>query len=121
VQSLRAAVERMGAAAADAEAFPEADVEFHLALAEAAGNRFLLRSMHDIRELLKRDMELSAEAAIRRFGNLEFSVDAHRGLVDAIEAGDADAARRILFDTMSRNHEFVLSLYALGPPVAVDR
>lgn len=121
IAKLRACVARLGAAAADPDEYPEADVEFHLALAEAAGNRFLLRAMQDIRALLKRDMELSAEAAIRRFGHLEFSVASHAALVDAVEAGDTEEARRILFDTMSRNHEFVLGLYALAPPAPAIR
>ncbi len=72
--------------------------------------------MEDIRELLRRDIELSAGAGIRRFGSLQYSVDAHSALVDAIEAGDPDAARRVLFDIMSRHHEFVIGLYAFAPP-----
>lgn len=118
IAKLRQAVERMQAAVSDPGSYPEADVDFHLALAEAAGNRFLLRAMTELRALLRRDMELSAEAGIRRFGNLQFSVDSHRRLVDAIEAADADEARRLLFETMSRNHEFVLGLYALARPAA---
>jgi hypothetical protein len=34
-------------------------------------------------------------------------------------ADELRSARRILFDTMSRNHEFVLGLYALNAPVVV--
>lgn len=115
---LRACVDRMQAAASDAESYPEADVEFHVTLAEVAGNRFLVKAVQDIRALLRNDMELSAEAGIRRFGNLQFSVDSHRALVDAVEAGDPDGARQVLFEIMGRHHEFVLSLYAMAiPPV----
>lgn len=116
IARLREAVERMQAAVSDADLYPEADVGFHLALAEAAGNRFLVKAVEDIRELLRRDIELSAGAGIRRFGSLQYSVDSHRALVDAIEAGDPDAARRVLFDIMSRHHEFVIGLYAFAPP-----
>lgn len=119
VARLREAVERMQAVVADADAYPEADVEFQLAVAEAAGNRFLLNAMQDIRSLMRRDMELSAGVGIRRFGSLQFSVDAHRALVEAIEAGDPDEARKALFEIMSRHHEFVIGLYALAPPPAV--
>lgn len=116
IARLREAVERMQEAVSDADLYPEADVGFHLALAEAAGNRFLVKAVEDIRELLRRDIELSAGAGIRRFGSLQYSVDSHRALVDAIEAGDPDAARRVLFDIMSRHHEFVIGLYAFAPP-----
>jgi len=116
IARLRQAVERMQEAVADPDLYPEADVGFHLALAEAAGNRFLVKAVEDIRELLRRDIELSAGAGIRRFGSLQYSVDSHSALVDAIEAGDPDAARRVLFDIMSRHHEFVIGLYAFAPP-----
>jgi DNA-binding GntR family transcriptional regulator len=43
-------------------------------------------------------MELGAEAAIRRFGDLRISVDSHRRLVEAIEAGDPERAERAMYD-----------------------
>lgn len=116
VDRLRRAVAGMEAAAASPADYPDADVEFHIALAEAAGNRFLLRAMLDIRSLLRTDMELGAEAVIRRFGDLSVSVESHRLLTEAIEAGDADGARRLLCEIVSRHHKFVLALYSLGPP-----
>src|SRR5207237_10326380 len=51
VEGLKALVERMQVAAADPSAYPEADVEFHIGLTEAAANRFLLQAMADIRSL----------------------------------------------------------------------
>lgn len=114
VEELRRCADAMDAAATSPNDYPDADVEFHLALAEAACNRFLLRAMVDIRTLLKQDMELGAEAAIRRFGDLHMSVASHRDLVAAIEARDPERARRILSSIVSRNHEFVLGLYALA-------
>lgn len=120
VEHLRRAVGRMQESVADTEAYPEADLEFHTALARAAGNRFLLHAIRDLRALLGDDIELAAAAGIRRFGSLQFSVDAHNELVDAVEAGEPDLARRILFDLMSRHHEFVLGLYALAPDELED-
>jgi GntR family transcriptional repressor for pyruvate dehydrogenase complex len=115
VAKLRLAAERMEVASASPEEYPDADVDFHLALAEAAGNRYLLRAMIDIRSLLKQDMELGAEAAIRRFGDLRPSIDSHHRLVEAVAAGDAAGAREILSVIVNRNREFVLGLYALAP------
>ena len=115
IEELKRRAENMERAASDPDDYPDADVEFHLALAEAAGNRFLLHAMTDIRALLKQDMELGAEAAIRRFGDLHISVTDHRSLVEAIEAGDPQAARRILSKIVRRNRDFVLGLYASAP------
>jgi len=118
VAVLRASADRIDAAYKDAQEYGDADVEFHLVLAEAAGNRYLLRALRDVRAQLKVDMELAAEVAIRRFGDLGFSVEAHRRLVDAIAARDAAGARKILTAMVRRNREAVLGLYALGPPGA---
>jgi DNA-binding FadR family transcriptional regulator len=118
IARLRVCLEQMEVASTSPLDYPDADVEFHLALAEAAGNRYLLRTMLDFRSLLRHDMELGAEAAIRRFGDLRVSVESHRRLVDAIEAGDVATARETAGQIVRRNREFVLGLYALGPPAA---
>jgi GntR family transcriptional repressor for pyruvate dehydrogenase complex len=115
VQALEQATARMEAAAANPYDYPEADVDFHLVLAEAAGNRYLLQAMLDIRSLLKQDMELGAEAAIRRFGDLRISVESHRRLLEAIAERDPRRAAHEAGEIVNRNQKFVLGLYALGP------
>jgi DNA-binding FadR family transcriptional regulator len=120
VARLEAAAGRLEAAAASPRAYADADVDFHLALAEAAGNRYLLRALGDVRALLIQDMELAAEVGIRQFGTLGFSVDSHRQLVDAIASHDVKRARDVLAEMVARNREAVLGLYALGPPAAGD-
>lgn len=114
VSALIEAVERMDAASASAQSYPDADVEFHLALAAAANNRYLLQAMNDLRVYLRDDMVLGADAAIRRFGDLRPSVESHRELAQAVAdhnpTGAADAAASIV----RRNRDFVLGLYALA-------
>jgi DNA-binding FadR family transcriptional regulator len=104
----------MEAASANPYEYPEADVDFHLALAEGARNRYLLQAMVDIRALLRHDMELGAEAAIRRFGDLRPSVESHRRLLGAIADKDPDRAAEVTDEIVSRNQKFVLGLYALA-------
>ena len=105
IARLRGCLDQMEVASASPLDYPDADVDFHLALAEAAGNRYLLRAMLDF----------------RRFGDLSVSVESHRTLVDAVEAGNVDAARETAAKIVRRNREFVLGLYAMGPPVGTDR
>ena len=116
IERLYAAVDHIDEAQADARAYGVADVEFHLVLAEAADNRYLLRALLDIRSHLRADMELAAEVAIRRFGNLGFSVDSHRELADAIAGRDPETARTLLASMVQRNRDAVVGLYALAPP-----
>jgi GntR family transcriptional repressor for pyruvate dehydrogenase complex len=114
IEALTGATERLEAAAANPYEYPDADVDFHLLLAEAAGNRYLLQAMVDIRALLRQDMELGAEAAIRRFGDLSPSVESHRRLLAAIADKDPVRAAEVADEIVSRNQKFVLGLYALA-------
>jgi DNA-binding FadR family transcriptional regulator len=102
----------LDAAVLDPARYATADVAFHLALADVAGNRVLSDAMANIRASLKREMELSAEVGARRHGDLQFSADSHRRIVQAIAAGDQDAARAEMFDIMQRHHGFVMGFYA---------
>jgi DNA-binding FadR family transcriptional regulator len=114
IAALWDAVGRMHDASASPALYPDADVDFHLALAAAANNRYLLQAMSDIRDLLRDDMELGAEAAIRRFGSLRVSVESHQHLCEAVASRDAAAAEAAVVAIVKRNKEFVLGLYALG-------
>jgi DNA-binding FadR family transcriptional regulator len=108
VAHLRACLEKMEAAVDDAAAYAEADLQLHLGIAAAGRNRYLQQAMEQIRTLMRQNMEVSFEAALRRRGSLQVSLDSHRQLVDLIEAGDAAGARNIVYEIMSRHHEFVL-------------
>jgi DNA-binding FadR family transcriptional regulator len=112
IAELRDIVARMEAAAVDPSRFLEADIDFHLTLARSTHNRFLSSALSGVRTLLTRDLELSAEVGVRRFGGLQIAVAEHRSVVDAIELGDAVAARDAMTKVVARNRDHVLSLYA---------
>lgn len=105
-------VDDLDATVHDPARYSSADVAFHLALAAVAGNRVLSEAMANIRASLKREMELSAEVGARRHGDLKFSADSHRRVVEAIATGDSDAARAEMYDIMRRHHGFVMGFYA---------
>jgi DNA-binding FadR family transcriptional regulator len=114
IAALLDAVDHMDAASTSALSYPDADVEFHLALAAAANNRYLLQVMNDLRAYLRDDMVLGADAAIRRFGDLRPSVESHRQLAQAVAERDPAAAGAAAATIVNRNREFVLGLYALA-------
>ena len=82
---------------ADAEAgrrvqdFVEADVEFHLRIAELAGNSVFTDVLRSIRTLL----HVWITRAIENEG-FEDTVNQHTRVVDAIRAGDPDAAEQAM-------------------------
>ena len=86
------AIEAMAAALAASgrgEAFIEADLRFHLAVADATGNRLVTHSMHAVRDVLRR--ALSAVYHIPH--SPESAVIEHRAIRAAVAAGEPDRAR----------------------------
>jgi DNA-binding FadR family transcriptional regulator len=74
---------------ADVEALVQHDVEFHAAIAAAAGNSYLASlldslSSHTVRARLWR--------GITQSGSVQRTIDEHRGILDAIRARDPDLA-----------------------------
>jgi GntR family transcriptional repressor for pyruvate dehydrogenase complex len=65
------------------------DIDFHLALAEMAGNRFLIRTMGVLHEMLRQGMDTTLTIP----GRLERSRVDHRRILQAVRAGDAAGAR----------------------------
>jgi DNA-binding FadR family transcriptional regulator len=89
VAALRDAVERMGAIVSEQRSAPvaydEAEADLHGVLAASLGNRFLRRQLLPIQQAMR-------TAGITRRRGAE-AVPEHRAVVDAIERGDAEAAR----------------------------
>jgi DNA-binding GntR family transcriptional regulator len=87
--------------------------EFHLRVAEIAGNGFLLRTL--------RELELLTSLVIRLYDTSGVAgpncpYDDHAGLVDAIEAHDAARAASLM-----RHHlEHIVASLDLSPPPPVD-
>jgi GntR family transcriptional repressor for pyruvate dehydrogenase complex len=81
-----------------AERFIAADIRYHLAIAEATGNRLLLRLMQAIREGLTEMF-----GTVFKFpGGPERSVAQHRLINEAIEAEDAERARQLMTEHILR-------------------
>ena len=100
IAELCATHERLELAAArgDVDAFFEANQYFHLQLQQLAGNRWLLQVIDDMRKVLK----LNRHDSLSREGRVSESLNEHRAIMQAIEAGDAEAAQL-------RMHEHLLS------------
>jgi GntR family transcriptional repressor for pyruvate dehydrogenase complex len=114
IDELNAALAVMAEASASPDRYPDADVDFHLAVAAAANNRYLLEIMIHIRSLLRDDMELGVEALIRRFGDTGPSVASHGQLVERIASRDSEGARELADAIIRRNEQFVLGLYGMA-------
>ncbi|MGP3960192.1 FadR/GntR family transcriptional regulator [Nonomuraea sp. 3N208] len=87
VEELRAHLADMRAAA-DSTAFVEADVAFHLTLAQAAGNSVLNDILGSIRSLLR----VWIRRAIHEAGGTETTIAEHAAVLAAIEQRSPEAA-----------------------------
>ena len=73
----------------EGDAFIDADLRFHLAVAEATGNRVLLHSMHAVRDVIRRMLM----AVFNLPGSAARAVEEHRSIRAAISEGDPARAR----------------------------
>ena len=100
---IKAAYAAMEAAGTDAEAFMQADLNFHVACLRAAHNDFLLPIAHAIRTAMKTSLSITTRDPHE---NRNVSLPLHRAIHDAIIARDEHAAvaamQRHLKDTEKR-------------------
>jgi GntR family transcriptional repressor for pyruvate dehydrogenase complex len=100
---MRAATELMREGLADQAEYIEADVAFHLTIAEATQNRLILHLMHAIRDQLER-----ALGSIYRIpGSPEQSIEDHGAIIKAMADGKPEQARSQMREHLSRVEEAV--------------
>jgi DNA-binding FadR family transcriptional regulator len=92
VQELTDAISAMAASLGNTEVFLDADLEFHTALAEGAGNRLLLQFMVGLRSLLREFISEVLGVA----GSNEAALEHHRAVLEAVKQGDSSEARRAM-------------------------
>lgn len=88
IARLTARTNDMTAAKNDLDKFIDADVAFHLEIADMTGNTVLADILHSVRALL----QVWVERAVRAEGNTKSTLTEHRFILRAIKSGDVDAA-----------------------------
>lgn len=94
---------RRVAAAGDAKAALQADVDFHSLIYEMSGNPLIVESMQTHWQHLRRSMG----EVLRRPRFMQKVWKEHAAIVEAIGAGDADAAARLIRRHVQEAHERV--------------
>jgi GntR family transcriptional repressor for pyruvate dehydrogenase complex len=86
-----------------------ADREFHLSIARATGNGALISTITTLWDM--RDRSPLARRIFSRSKNLSLKprIEEHRGIVDALRAGDPGAARRAMRDHLDGVIELLLA------------
>lgn len=102
VATLWRLLDRMAEASMDPEGFLEADLAFHIALAEAAKNSVLLRAMLGLRTSIRRFLGVRSVRSTGSEESAGLAIEQHRAIVSAVAAGDADEARAAVRRVMDR-------------------
>lgn len=98
LRRLRELIADMRSAGKDFDRYVEADIAFHLALAEASGNQVLAGVLANVRSLL----QAWAARVIHTAKETRSSLAMHKPILKAVEAGDAEAARSAMTAHMER-------------------
>ena len=88
------------------DAFFEANQAFHKRIQELANNRWLLSVIQDLRKVLK----LSRLHSLSLEGRLQQSLDEHRAIMAAFEAGDAAKAEQLMHDHLLSGREALVKM-----------
>ncbi|RPE03864.1 transcriptional regulator LldR [Candidatus Pantoea deserta] len=95
----------------DPDLAAQADVRFHLAIAEASHNVVLLQTMRGFFELLQSSVLQSRQRMYSQPLIFARLTGQHQHLLEAILAGDADEARRAAMEHLSFVHATLKSLH----------
>ena len=101
IESMQSALETMEATMDDDEAFVDADLEFHLAVARAGRNELLEQFYHLSRRLL---VEVIGEM-VKLPRVKEDALRIQRDTAEAIAQGDPDRARQVAIEHMEHVHD----------------
>jgi GntR family transcriptional regulator, transcriptional repressor for pyruvate dehydrogenase complex len=104
-QALAALEAACGADPPDFETIGEHDAQLHMAIAECAANRVLLRIMQAIGDLHEQQLETS----LRFRGRLDRTVADHRRIVRAIAAGDPVEAGEAMLEHLEQGEAAALA------------
>ncbi|GAA0503624.1 FadR/GntR family transcriptional regulator [Saccharopolyspora thermophila] len=91
LETMRAAAEEMPR---DFDRLHQLDTRFHLAIVEAAGNKFLQQTLGVLQRILHEGMQTTLMVP----GRVEAAREDHQCILDALLAGDPDAARQAALD-----------------------
>lgn len=105
IARMGAQFERMAASVGDVERFTDADIAFHDALLAATGNHLLTRLIDMITPVLRFGRMISLE---RRADGPADSQEGHRRVLDAMRAGDPEAARLAMREHLSWTANLIL-------------
>lgn len=107
MQAIGHQLDAMEEAVHDARRFQEADIEFHLAIGEAAHNRILLNALQLIRNLMREWIS----SAVAHDGTASEALEHHKKIFLAIAKRNASLARAAMLSHLETMGKYLLESY----------
>ena len=104
VRKMRTAIDQMEEGLSSERRFIDADLRFHLTVAEATKNRVLVHLMHAVRLLLLRSLSSSYQIP----GSPARAIEMHQLILDAVERRRPEQARRLMQDHVSEVEQAIV-------------
>lgn len=117
IGGLRAALDAMTASAEDEDAFNDADVRLHAAIAAASGNRMLSFLVEGMEASLHSSRMHSIRGYLSRAPDLGPLIALHRDIVDRIADRDADGAAASMRTHLVATRNDLRAAFSLHGPV----
>ena len=114
VDALRATLDLMAQNLEPAAAFIDADIRFHLQLAECSGNALFANVVAALREPLRESQVVTREGAGRLGDAYPVALEAHERIYAAVAAGDAAAAAQAMREHLRRTSADLLASRQAG-------
>lgn len=83
----------------------DADFSFHLAITAAANNQYFQTAMQALEDHIAIGMKFHGLSLRTQRDGLDHVLDEHATILEAIRAGDPDAARRGMFDHVAKSRD----------------
>ncbi len=110
------ALGKMREAPANSNAARAADIEFHIAILYATGNRFYIR----LRDFIRTALDVSIRVTTPRPEAYGDTVTAHAGVFSAIVSADPDTARRRMWALINDARQYLPDPSADNQPAGAD-
>lgn len=119
LEPLQAAMREIEAEGVTTDRLVQIDVDFHRSLVEFSGSRFLVQSWLAMAPVIQAVITIGNRRLVNQAPGSHFAriLESHQRLVDAIVAGDADAATELLADQFS----VTKSMFTFSPTAEKDQ
>lgn len=114
IERLTGILARMEASLGDVPRWIEADLDFHEAIAASAGNRLLDLQIQGLRPVIREVMEIFNSRSARTQADWRRTYERHVRVVEAIRAGDAEAAEMAMNKHFEAAEVAIAELATLG-------